>query len=247
MQKTIIFWSIIFLIIGIIPYYAQQRTGAYEYPIKPGSNQWKAFTTHIDMVNSCQIPNTILQGMSTIDLVETCLDYPLYGDMYAYNLLQNGFEVVTANFNGLQELLKRKDASTILLERYKEMNPEAFDQNWSLLKKGEYAAKFYFIEILIAQEAILSNLQTIQRKTLLKECIRKAQKKEKYPEVYGMLSFGNIGLIAGRIMWNEEFVPLIERTENDEKIKMFLQHAFTPDGVLVEEIFNSAVQYLNEN
>jgi hypothetical protein len=236
---------ITFLALSVISF-AQQSSGVYEYPVKPGSDQWKTFTTHTEMINSCQIPNTILQKMSTGDLVETCLNYPLYMDMFAYNQLQNGFDVVTAHFNGLQVFLNREDAGTVLLEKYKKMDPEAFDQNLSLIKKGEYAAKFYYVEILIAQETILSNLQPIQRKLLLEECIRKFKEKEKYPEVYDALSYRNILLIAGRIMAIEKFDPLINKTEIDKRLKVFLQNGFTPDANIVKELFNLAVQYLNQ-
>jgi hypothetical protein len=165
--------------------------------------------------------------------------------MFAFNQLQMGFESVARNFNGLQELLKREDAGETLLKKYKEMNPNAFDQNWSLLEKGKYAAKFYFLEILIAQESVLINLQHIQKESLLNECIQKAQEKEKYPEVYNAMSYRNIGLIAGRIMQIEKFEPLIQRTEADEKLKMFLQVGSMSDTILVKELLNYAHQYLN--
>lgn len=246
MKKRIIFWFIIFVISGIIPNLAQQSTGVYEYPIKPGSDEWKAFTTHGDMINSCQIPSSILQSMSTIDLIETCLTYPLFGDMFLHDHFQKGFDAVSAHFNGLQELLKRKDAGNFLLEKYKGMDPNALDQTWSSLQKGEYAANFYFVEILLAQEVILKKLQKIQKESLLNECIRKAQEKQKYPEVFGMLSFENIGLIAGRIMLIENFEPLIQKIETDEHIKWFLQNGPIPSQSLIDELLTLADQYLNK-
>jgi len=40
------------------------------------------------------------------------LNYPLFLDALAYNWPQEGFNAVSGQFNGLQELLKRKDAGT---------------------------------------------------------------------------------------------------------------------------------------
>lgn len=40
----------------------------------------------------------------------TCLNYPVLPDVLLANSLQAGFAGVAANFNGLQELLRRPDA-----------------------------------------------------------------------------------------------------------------------------------------
>lgn len=90
------------------------KTDAYNFPVKPGTAQWKAFSSHIDMVEACQIPDSILHNMSTAGLVETVLNYPLSIDMHAYDNLQIGFDAVSAQFNGIPELLRRVDAGTEL-------------------------------------------------------------------------------------------------------------------------------------
>lgn len=244
-KKTWIVFTIVALPVVLL--YAQQSYGVYDYPIKPGTAEWKTLTSHDQMINVCQIPQAIIANMTTEDLIETCLNYPLFGDILAFEQIQNGFEVVSAHFNGMKELLKRKDAGTVLLKNYKEMDPNAIDQNWPLEKKGEYVAKFWFVEILIAQEEILTELKKTQMESLLAECIVKVQEKAKYPDGYGMLSNRNILLIAGRIMLIEKFDPFIQKTVKDENLKMFLKDGFMPDVTLVEEILNFTIQYLNKN
>jgi len=226
---------------------AQQGSEVYDYPIKPGTLEWKALTSHDEMQKVCQIPDAILRNMSTEKLIETCLNYPLYGDMFAFDEFQKGFESVTSGFNGLQELLKREDAGIKLIQKYQQMNPDAFDEKWSLVKKGEYAARFYTIEILLAQEQILYNLRKDQIRTLVRESIKKIQAKRKYPEVYGIISFGNLALLLGRAMVKENFIPFNQKVLSDEKIRIFLQTAFLPTGKLVDEILNYAIRYDNEN
>jgi hypothetical protein len=45
-----------------------------------------------------------------LSLVETVLDYPLLGNMWAFDSLKAGFDSVLSYFNGLQELVNREDA-----------------------------------------------------------------------------------------------------------------------------------------
>jgi hypothetical protein len=199
------------------------------------------------MQKVCQIPEAILKNMSTDDLIETCLSYPLYGDIFAFDEFQVGFESVTSGFNGLQELLRRKDAGVKLIEKYRQMDPCAIDESWSLDDKGEYAAKYYSIEILLAQNDIVINLSKEQEKLLILECIKKAQTKSKYPEIYGILSFGNIALVTGRIMLKDNFLPFTKEVLTDEKLRAFLKDAYAPNANLVNKILDYAKQYLSEN
>jgi hypothetical protein len=220
-------------------------SSVYDYPIKPGTVEWKEFITHEQMVNACQIPLPVLKSMDTKELIETCLSYPLFGDIYAYDKIQQGFEAVSSHFNGIQELLQRKDAGALLIHKYKGMDPSAFDLNWSLEKRNNHIANFCYIEILIAQEEILLNLHKNQKQALLQDCILKTQEKVKYPEVYGMISLRNVCLITGRILLTEKFEPILSKSTKDDKLQTFLENGYLPDVSLVEELLSLAIQYLN--
>jgi hypothetical protein len=49
---------------------AANGSDAYDYPVKPGTDAWKALGSHEDMLNACQIPETTLNRMSTADRAE---------------------------------------------------------------------------------------------------------------------------------------------------------------------------------
>lgn len=94
------------------------RDTPYEYPVVPGTPEWYAFTTQMQKVHACQIPDDILQNLTTEALVETVLNYPLSSNMYAYDNIQLGYNNLKNQFNGLQELERRKDALTVLSNTY---------------------------------------------------------------------------------------------------------------------------------
>jgi len=103
MSKLVLKAVILFFLIPLICY-CQEKTGAYEYPVKPGMPEWKEILSHKERVKACQIPETMLTNMTTEDLIETCLNYPIFNEMWFYNSMLDGFEIAAKNFNGFQEL-----------------------------------------------------------------------------------------------------------------------------------------------
>ncbi len=92
---------------------------SYVYPVIPGTDEWKELQTHEEMLEVSQIPDDILCQMTTEALVQTVLDYPLSLDMLLFDTYKQGFKAVYGGFNGLRELVDRKDSGSELLKRYK--------------------------------------------------------------------------------------------------------------------------------
>lgn len=86
----------------------------YEYPILPGTDEWKAILDHSEKIKLCQIPEDILPLMTTEALAKTVVTYPFMVDMYAWNSTSIGYDVVALTFNGLQELERRPDGLSAL-------------------------------------------------------------------------------------------------------------------------------------
>ncbi len=97
-----------------------KESNTFKYPITVDSKEWKDYKTHDEMLAVCTIPKELLAEMSTDNLVELVLDYPLLCDLLAYNTLQQGLEAVKQQYNGLEELLSREDAADMLLAKYQE-------------------------------------------------------------------------------------------------------------------------------
>jgi hypothetical protein len=83
----------------------------YDYPIKPGTDEWWALPQTLEAkIAASQVPEDLLPALTTRALVETVLDYPLLVNMAAFDSLEAGFGSVLSYFNGLQELVTRSDA-----------------------------------------------------------------------------------------------------------------------------------------
>jgi len=220
-------------------------TDAYDFPVKPGTEAWRDFTNHDEMVKACEIPESILHNMSTAGLVVTVLSYPLLGDMRTYNSIQQGFDAVAAQFNGILWLLNRKDAGTELLARYRNMEPAAIKDNWTLLQKGDYAMGIADIEILLAQYTILDDLTQAQLQGLLKETIAKYHVKQEYAEIYGQSGQACTAWLTGRALQQASYAPFEQRIQQDISLQNFLSTGFYANDLVLSEIFSQAQQLLS--
>jgi len=161
---------------------------AWDYPVKPGMEEWKKFQSNEEMVKACQIPNNVLSSLSTEDLTEICLRYPLLGDVFAFNQLTGGLDKLFNDFNGIRELFKREGVENELLKRY-----QTKIQNLTLLD-GPYSAvgKLNFVISISALESLLNrcNSQTDEtKKIILQKLVSGYEGKMKYQGYFQGIGF----------------------------------------------------------
>jgi hypothetical protein len=213
---------------------------AYDYPVKPGTEAWKALGSHADMLNACQIPETTLNKMSTAGLVETVLNYPLFGDAWAWDYPQEGFNSVSSGFKGIQALFNRKDAGTLLLAKYKALDPMAINSDWTDLQKGQYEFKILDVEMLIAQTPVIAGLSIQDCHNLVGEAILKYNTG---PQSDIVLQESCLWIVA-RVLDQVKYPPFIEKMSSDIDYRNFVAEGpFTADAVL-KDIYNQAQGYL---
>jgi hypothetical protein len=137
---------------------AQQIDTPYVYQITPSTVDWKQFKSREEMASVLMVPVDILKRMSTKALVTTCMNFPMFKDLYFFNDIQTGFNTLKSSFNGFQELLIREDAGFELFAVYKQMHPEKYDKAGDDILKSDFSFKFVQIEIFIAQQEIVNTL-----------------------------------------------------------------------------------------
>jgi hypothetical protein len=203
--------GLIFILSSILG--AQPKSKPYDYPIKPGTPEWKALTTTKQKIDACQIPESILSNMSTYDLLETCLNYPFNIDLLSYNQIQDGFNAIRENFNGWRELLQREDLGTQVLKKYSTMIPD------SMINQQYPGHDFLVMETLLKQDEVISTLPKEDRIKLLKESYEKYTGKLNHPEKFALFGvISNISLM-GKILTVENYDPFVQSMKNNKKTK----------------------------
>lgn len=211
----------------------------YEFPIKPGMPEWEAFTTAQQMMDACQVPEATLEQMTTQGLVETCLDYPLLGDMLAYTNIQMGTERQMENFNGFLELQTRADAAGLMLGRFEMMEPDCFP-NGGDLAIGQYGLEFIEIGMLLSQDVFIGQLEPAVRRKLLNEALKKYDLFLRDQEHYGILNLKVAAFTMAKVMLVEAYLPFEEEVAQNEAMALFVAEEDIKNDV---EILNTIIEY----
>jgi hypothetical protein len=234
---------LVFLTLPIISFGGQMDDF---FPIKPGMEEWKRFTTHSQKTKVLQLPDSNLEIMSTAELLQACLSYPMAFEIMLYNTPQQGIEAVIRQFNGLQEFMKREDAATLLLRHYSGLNPKHLDDSWTLVKKGRFSFKFRYIELLLAQDHLFTKLNPIERRQLLNESIRKFESKKKNPEVFGLLSLSFPTLLMAKVLEKDSPPAFKQELAGNEKLSQFLKTGRLTDTELINQLVTKAKKALEK-
>lgn len=125
--------DVVVRIISDEEYYPEGYIG-YRYPVRPGTPAWSQLSDHQEMVDACMIPEKILAEMTTEELAQTVLAYPLLVDLFAYSDSNIGVATISAHFNGLNELAARENSAAVLVDLYIKQ-----DADISGVCYGEYA------------------------------------------------------------------------------------------------------------
>jgi len=185
-----IFCVICILIINGLYVYSQMKANdAYEFPIKQGTKEWGQFETVEKRIAALQIPSAVLTNISTEGLLETCLAFPYLTDMFFYNNYQKGFEELLAEFNGFQELFKRRDLINVLLEKYQSLSTDVTGVR--LLKEvdqGRFTFRDFVLEFMLTQDVVFKNLNSEQKKQLFLVSFENKKVKEIYSDIFGNLN-----------------------------------------------------------
>lgn len=222
------------LAVPIISFAQEEVT--WEYPVKPGTNEWNNLTTYSEKINAYNIPVDIIKEISTAELVKTCLNYPELRLIFTRNDIQSGFDYVRSKFNGFSELEKRKDAGQELLKVYNGYNPGGFSKEASDLEIGRYIVQFTYIELLMAQTEILNKFNPSDVNDLLLITSKNYQLKKDLISYYGPIGLSTNVMLMGR-HFNAELSGLKAEVGN-KKVDDLINKGVITDSEIFDKIMS---------
>jgi hypothetical protein len=226
---------------------AQTVTTPYVYPVVPGTPQWKALRTFQEKLDICQIPQDTLTSMTTDALITTCLSYPLFATtLAAHEGGKRGLDFLLKEFNGMRELIKRKDAGSYLIVRYRAFNPLGYDTTWPSIKRGGFAIDLFCLETLLSEDSIISNMSDQERRDLLSLTIDKFKLKQQ-GRLYRGFDFTTSALLAGRILLKEGYEEVIGPDLKPIHLSDHVNKGMPMDKAAVMTILDKAKKAVNES
>ncbi|MCI8600281.1 MAG: hypothetical protein HFE45_01630 [Oscillospiraceae bacterium] len=157
---------------------------------------WRQLSSRAKMGEALQIPEEMLSNMDTVVLAQAVLHYPYFMDVYAFDDIQSGVEVMYDTFNGMRELTIRSDAAETLLEIYE--NTPVDGTIFGLTN----------IEVLLAQPFVIEALPEDKLSQLLEHTLIKYKEKAASP-VYGGFSETMFYRVAGSVLDDPDLLAKI--------------------------------------
>jgi hypothetical protein len=218
---------------------SQQISEEYSFPLKPGMEKWKELKSHAEMTKALKLPSDVLNSMTTEALALTCLHYPLFSDLWAYDNLKDGFMQLRKDFNGFNELFRRIDARNALVKLYRKMNPNKIAEKTTLIDKGKYTEEFCRIELMLAQPELAAGISQAEKKDLLKESVLKHEQMLQHPE-FDIRSIESNVYLQGKAL-----IQLNENIKRNRKTDAFIQTSRFLDKDVILEIVSLSKEIIN--
>jgi hypothetical protein len=208
---------------------AQEKKVVWDYPIKPETKEWKDCNSPEEIYKALMVPEKVLKNMDTESLIQICLDYPAPTIFYIFNTPQQGFDGFYKQFNGIQELMSRKDAATFLLKKYTNMSLDGFNSLWPLERQGKFVDKFYYIELFLSQSVIMQSLSKSERKLLMEESLKKYDLKNSREDLFGGHNRSATIWVMARILFNEKKLDITKTSKFPETVVSSLESGLLLD------------------
>jgi len=218
---------------------------AYILPIAVGSQEWKDMDSLQDRRAACSIPGDVLKTISTRGLLQTCIDNPYAWEVFAFNLPLEALEQQILEYNGLKELMARKDVGLEMIKAYRHLSAAKLDENWPLAKKGGYSILNMYMELLITRDEVISSLSESQLTSLLEFALGNLNDKAKLSETYGLGSLISNSFLMAKILRALQFEPFLKAAETNKDIQN-LETSFRADKDVVKVIETLAKDCLDE-
>jgi hypothetical protein len=218
----------------------------YEWTVKPGTSEWSKLNTHSGMIATLQIPVNVLKNISTKDLTETCLKYPLLFEIWAYESFQNGLDQIVKNFNGLQELMLRTDAGMELLKKYQEINLIDIEKNPDGVEKARLKLEVCKIEALLSHQTIMMNMNRSDKLVLLKGLLNKTKiliSSKNNPSY----CFDSNLIVIVRLLMSEDHDILNLKSNGNKNLIHFIKQGCNVSSKSIDDVLEIANIYLSNN
>jgi hypothetical protein len=224
--------------------YSQNSNVSWNYPVKPGTEAWSNLKTEDERFKAMNIPEDILNNISTSELVKTCLNLPAFGYFTAFNNFQEGFVILATKFNGLAELANRNDGFIYLMKIYENAGEEGFISEQPGIEEEYWPIRFIWIELLLAQNKILMPATHDDKSDLMKICLEKYYLKQQ-SDKYSFYSTSASLFLMARIMQADNFGEFVTECKENDALDSFFHSSEMEDEKIPEILIELAFKYLN--
>ncbi|MFV0379040.1 MAG: hypothetical protein ACK5JD_17250 [Mangrovibacterium sp.] len=184
---------------------------AYNYQALPGMEIWNTFRTTQEMIEACQVPNSILVSLSTEAVFQSIWEYPFFFETVTRpGYYQHDFENVIGNTNSFVELKKREDAALCLFSRLLSVDPLC-----TIYSRG--------LELFISQPLFLEQLSENEKKRIVEISLKNDLIRQQAVNYEEDASREITWLLIARTLWLAKYEPFVNLMDENDQLKRFLE------------------------
>lgn len=214
-------------------------TGAYIFPVE--RSELKLFEMGWNRYyDTCVVPNNILKHLSDDGLIQTCLNYPPYFNIFYFDFYQDGFNRIASESNIFDEIYIRKGITNKLISKYESLEVDSFMR---IYYPNKEPFTIRYLEILLAQNQLIGKMSGPEKEQLITYVLSKYEyrktilKEELYTSVLS-------ALILGRILKSIQYKPFLTAVNKDTGLASFLENCSCADGISTSQIITYSKEYL---
>lgn len=184
--------------------------GSYNYPVLPGMEKWKLFSTTQEMIDACQVPKSRLKLQSTQAVFQALWEYPFFPEAtFRSDHYQTDFEAIFLNNSAYAEFVTRQNAGECLLSRL-------------LLVKPLFPVYPKVLELFISQPIFLNELTSDEKKKVVSVSLKNDSLRQLSPNTAGGRMREVSWLLISRAMYYANYKPFVEAAEQSVQLKTFI-------------------------
>jgi hypothetical protein len=217
-------------------------TGAYIFPVE--RSELKLFEMGWDRYyDTCLVPKNILKHLNDDGLIQTCLNYPPYFNIYYFDNCQDGFNRIFIECNIFNEIYLRKGIAIKLISKYESLEVDSFNLS-NYFTKGAFTIQY--LEILLAQNQLIGKMLDAEKKQLIVAVLSKYEYRTTIlkEDIY---SSGMSSLILGRILKSIPYNSFLTAVNEDSNLEFFLEKGSLYDTFSTSKIITYSKEYLKNN
>ncbi|MGX5854569.1 hypothetical protein ACWKW6_13045 [Dyadobacter jiangsuensis] len=172
----------------------------WNYPCKPGTECWNALTSVEERQNACQITGIDPKTLSTEELLLITMEHPFFRSYVAHDSPLEGLGFALEGFNGFEEFRKRPDAMKAACNVYCKEDFSRIETMADSAEMGAYSLKWIGVELIMCDEALLSQVSSQEKIDLLKRLHAQLRIKQRYRDVFGGISDAVSAYIFDKVM-----------------------------------------------
>ena len=234
--------KIFIILFTIVPVFlfAQERI-TWSYPVKPRTDEWNSLKTENERINAMQIPKEVLNKMSTSDLIDACINFPLFGYYSAFNSPLEGFNIMFSRFNVFHKICEKDSVGQYFIKIYSDATMKGWEKLDNKFDNEFWTLKLAYIEYLISQKEIIYKLNEPEKFELLKIARTKFYQKKTHESFNSIPGISSSLLLMSRILYFDMVRSSLPEQKN---VQNFIETGVLNDAEVIDEILNSTEQYL---